>query len=82
MVADYGYKLHTKKKLRLARRHQRMVVTGLVVNDGVNLPRETRRKLRAVRHHLATGRPATMTAAQLAGWEAFELMVLAWADKN
>jgi hypothetical protein len=79
-LVDYGYKLHTKKKLRLARRHQRMVVTGLVVNEGVRLPRETRRKLRAARHHVATGKPATWTEAQLKGWEAFESMVMAWAD--
>lgn len=79
-LVDYGYKLHTKKKLRIARRHQRMVVTGLVVNEGVRLPRQTRRKLRAARHHLATGRSATWNEAQLKGWAALESMVLSWAD--
>lgn len=75
VVEEFGYKLHTKKKLRISRQHQRMVVTGLVVNERVQLPRETRRKLRAVRHHLNTGRPATMTPAQLAGWDALASMV-------
>ena len=38
------YVLHTDKKLRIARRHDRQLVTGLVVNQKVNLPRRTRRR--------------------------------------
>jgi RNA-directed DNA polymerase len=75
IVENYGYILHLKKKLHIRRRHQRQQVTGLVVNDGVALPRETRRRLRAIRHHIATGRPATLNEAQLAGWAALEHMV-------
>jgi hypothetical protein len=75
IVDDYGYILHLKQKLHIRRRHQRQQVTGLVVNDGVALPRETRRRLRAIRHHVATGRPATLNEAQLAGWAALEHMV-------
>lgn len=75
IVRDEGYRLHTKKKLRIMRRHARQSVTGLVVNDGVRLPRATRRRLRAIRHHLATGRSATLTPAQLEGWAALEHMV-------
>ena len=55
-------------------------MTGLVVNDGVRLPREVRRRLRAVRHHLAKGKPATLTASQLAGWDSLEHMVRAQAQ--
>ncbi len=75
IVADYGYKMHGRKKQYLARRHQQQRVTGLVINDRVNLPRKTRRWLRAVEHRLKTGGPATLTAEQLAGWRSFEQMV-------
>jgi retron-type reverse transcriptase len=70
-----GYTVHRRKKLVIRRRHQQQLVTGLVVNDGVRLPRATRRWLRAVEHHQRTGRPATLTAEQLAGWRALEHMV-------
>ncbi len=75
ILRDFGYRLHQKKKLRIARRGDRQLVTGLVVNETLNLPRPVRRKLRAVRHRLATGRDATLTHEQLAGWDAFEEMV-------
>ena len=75
IVSDEGYLLHTKKKLRIMRAHDRQMVTGLVVNAGVNLPRETRRWLRAVEHHLATGRTSTLTEAQLQGWRALQSMI-------
>jgi RNA-directed DNA polymerase len=82
IVADEGYRLHTKKKLRIARRHDRQLVTGLVVNQKVNLPRLTRRRLRAAAHHLATGRPATLTAEQLAGWQALQHMVATQGERS
>jgi len=76
IVGDYGYRLHQKRKLVIRRRHQRQMVTGLVVNARPALPRQTRRRLRAIRHHLAAGRAATLTAEQLAGWNALETMIL------
>jgi RNA-directed DNA polymerase len=75
ILADCGYRLHTKRKLSIRRRHQRQEVTGLVVNEDVKLPRETRRRLRAAAHRLATGREATLTPRQLAGWAALMRMV-------
>jgi RNA-directed DNA polymerase len=75
VVGQVGYALHQKRKLHVRRAHQRQVVTGLVVNHSANLPRETRRRLRAVEHHLANGREATLTAAQLEGWRALQDMV-------
>lgn len=75
IVRDFGYTLHQKRKLQIRRRHECQMVTGLVVNHRVNLPRKTRRWLRAVEHHLETGKPATLTAAQLAGWHALRGMV-------
>ncbi len=75
VVRQHGYRLHRRRKLHIRRRHQRQVVTGLVVNDGVRLPRETRRWLRAVEHRTATGGGASLTQAQLEGWRAFCSMV-------
>ncbi len=75
ILEDEGYALHQDRKLQIMRRHERQRVTGLVVNAGVRLPRETRRRLRAVEHHLKAGKPATLTPAQLAGWKALRLMI-------
>lgn len=75
IVANFGYKLHQHRKLRVRRRHQQQHITGLVVNERVNLPRATRRRLRAIGHHLSTGRPATLTEQQFAGWRALQQMI-------
>jgi uncharacterized protein (TIGR03067 family) len=75
VVGAEGYRSHGAKKLHIRRQHQQQRVTGLVVNAGVNLPRDVRRRLRAVAHHLRTGRPATLTPAQLAGWQALQHMI-------
>jgi retron-type reverse transcriptase len=76
---EAGYQLHGTRKLHIRRRHQQQRVTGLVVNAGVRLPREVRRRLRAVEHHLRTGRPATLTREQLAGWHALQHMIVVQA---
>jgi RNA-directed DNA polymerase len=75
IVADEGYKLHLHAKLKIQRRHERQRVTGLVVNERVNLPRSTRRWLRAVEHHVAMGKPCTLTDQQRAGWRALVSMI-------
>jgi hypothetical protein len=75
IVNEEGYEVHLKKKLYIRRRHDRQQATGLVVNDRVNLPRAVRRRLRVIEHHLGTGRPATLTPAQLAGWKALQTMI-------
>lgn len=75
IVAEEGYALHTEKKLRIARRHQRQVVTGLIVNQSVQLPRKTRRWLRAVEHRLAKTGRSTLSPQQLQGWRALHSMV-------
>jgi hypothetical protein len=74
-VRAEGYELHMKRKLHIRRAHDRQLVTGLVVNEGVNLPRQVRRRLRAIEHHLRIERPITLSPAQLAGWRAFQAMV-------
>ncbi|NQV28281.1 MAG: RNA-directed DNA polymerase [Rhodopirellula sp.] len=70
----FGYQLNAKKT-RILRQHQQQKVTGLVVNDRVNVPRNIRRKLRAVEHRLNTGQRATMTREQFNGWKALLAMV-------
>lgn len=75
VLAEYGYQLHTRRKLNIRYRHQQQRVTGLVVNEQVALPRKTRRWLRSVQHHLENGKPATLTPQQFAGWQAFREMV-------
>lgn len=75
VLDKFGYVMHGKSKLKIFRRHQRQEVLGLVVNDGVRLPRKTRRWLRAVQHRLETSSSATITADQLDGWLEFERMV-------
>ena len=75
IVSQYGYRVHHRRKLRVARRHQSQRVTGLVVNERPALPRRTRRWLRAVEHRRATGGIATLTGEQLAGWRALQRMI-------
>ena len=78
LVGQLGYRLDPKKT-NFFRRGRRQVVTGLVVNDKVSVPRKLRRRLRAAVHRVATqgagaelewhGRP--MHAGELAGRIAF-----------
>lgn len=77
VIASEGYRLHVHRKLRVSRRHDRQLVTGLVVNRKPDLPRAVRRRLRAVADHLRKGRPATLTLQQLAGWHALQAMIAA-----
>jgi retron-type reverse transcriptase len=81
VLADYDYKIHHKLKLSIRRKYQQQKVTGLVVNERVNLPRKTRRWLRAVRHHHQTQRPSSLTKEQLAGWSAIERMIAKQANQ-
>lgn len=75
VIEEEGYKLHQDRKLQIRRRHDAQVVTGLVVNVAPNLSRKKRRWLRAVEHHVAKGKPATLSPPQLKGWQAFRTMV-------
>jgi retron-type reverse transcriptase len=53
ILGKIGYRLNDRKT-RVYRSGRRQIVTGLVVNTLPNLPRETRRNLRAVAHSWAT----------------------------
>lgn len=74
IVSEFGYRLNAKKT-RIMRRHQRQQVTGLVVNAKVALPRETRRRLRAIEHQHRRRGECSLSDEQLAGWQAFRAMV-------
>lgn len=50
IITDEQFTIHPEKT-RIYRRSSRQIVTGLVVNDKVNLPRTTRRQLRAILHN-------------------------------
>lgn len=85
LAAEEGYRVH-RKKSSIRRRHQRQVVVGLVVNQKVQLPRETRRWLRAVEHRARersrlvsfpdhAAKSPTLSASQLDGWRALQAMI-------
>ena len=77
-----GYRIHGPPKLGIFRSHQRQLVTGLVVNQGIHLPRERRRWLRAVLHHQRTQQATTITKAQIAGWVAYNRMIENGTEKK
>lgn len=75
IVKSEGYQLHLYAKLKIQRCHERQRVTGLVVNQRVQLPRTTRRWLRAVEHHVKVGKPSTISDQQLKGWRSLVSMI-------
>lgn len=75
IIKFHGYELN-HKKTHILRQHQQQRVTGLVVNDKVNLPREKRRWLRAVEHRLKTHGKASLTQEQLDGYKALQQMIV------
>lgn len=77
ILQHYGYRLNGKKK-RIVRQHCQQLVTGLVVNERVNLPRKTRRWLRSVKYRMETGGKATLTNSEFRGW----LSLLKMVDAN
>lgn len=53
IVQDEGFQLN-HAKTRVQRRSQQQTVTGVVVNDRMNVPRETIRRIRAILHNAKT----------------------------
>jgi len=58
VLDDYGYELEPAK-INIFRRGRRQIVTGLVVNEKVNVPRRLRRRLRAAVHRRSQGHQPT-----------------------
>jgi RNA-directed DNA polymerase len=50
IIAAEGFAVN-EKKTRILRRSNRQNVTGIVVNDRMNVPREVRRRIRAILHN-------------------------------
>lgn len=82
VLRSFGYAMHGGRKLKILRQHQPQKVLGLIVNQRVALPRETRRWIRAVRHRFDSGQPITITEQQLLGWEALARMVKTQRDED
>jgi hypothetical protein len=80
IVEAEGFKIQWKKRVRIQRAHQRQTATGLVVNQKVNLPRATRRLMRAMRHHARLGRLDDAGRRRLRGLEALAAMVAQQRD--
>ena len=76
LARGHGLTVHRGAKRAILRQHQQQRVTGLVVNEKLQLPRRVRRELRAVAHHLEMGRRATLSLVQLKGWRALEKMIV------
>lgn len=79
ILLESGYRPN-KQKLRVMRKHQQQRITGLVVNEKIQLPRATRKWLRAVRHRQASTGSCSLTPQQLAGWQALEAMIVQQRD--
>lgn len=75
IIEEEGFRIQMKKRVRIQRAHQRQTATGLVVNAGVRLPREVRRRIRAMQHRQRLGQLTPSQKQELAGWEALAAMV-------
>ncbi len=75
IIEAEGFRIQLKKRVRLQRPHQRQSATGLVVNDKVNLPRATRRLIRAMQHRERQGALDAAGVRRLRGLESLAKMV-------
>ena len=76
IIESEGFAIQYKKKVRLQRPHQRQTATGLVVNQVVNLPRATRRLIRAMQHRARLGQLDEAGQRRLQGLENLQAMVV------
>ena len=74
ILKSCGYSLNKKKK-RIIRKHRRQSVTGIVVNERLNIARPTRRWLRSVHHRLESGGNSTLSENEFNGWISYLRMV-------
>lgn len=82
IIQGEGFRIQKKKRVRIQRAHQRQTATGLVVNAKVNLPREVRRKIRAMQHRQRLGQLTARQQKELGGWESLARMVQQQAGGN
>ena len=77
IAADEGFTLHPRK-VRCMPQHRQQRVTGVVVNDKVNAPREDFDRLKAVLHRCATQGPAGQNRDDVADFRGHLLGRIAW----
>jgi RNA-directed DNA polymerase len=70
IVASEGYLLN-RSKTKVMRRGTRQIVGGIVVNERPALPREVRRRLRAMSHYRNLGRELSISPESLDGHLAY-----------
>lgn len=82
IISSEGFKVNDRK-LRVARKTAQQRVTGLVVNERVNLPRRERRRVRAMIHRKETTGVSSKTALnKIHGHVAFARMVAMGLDAS
>jgi hypothetical protein len=77
IAADEGFELHPRK-VRCMPQHRQQRVTGVVVNDKANAPREDFDRLKAVLHRCALDGPAGQNRAKAADFRGHLLGHIAW----
>ena len=82
MLAEQGFELNEKpNKLKILRGHQAQQVCGITLNSGKpTISRKQRRRVRAARHAIERGLPASMTLAAVEGWESYSNYVVDAVD--
>ncbi len=71
----HGYKIQYRKGIKVLRSHQQQIITGLVVNERVRLPRATRKKIRGMKHKRDLGLLSELDEKRLVGYEQLQYMV-------
>lgn len=80
IAADEGFELHPRK-VRCMPQHRQQRVTGVVVNDKANAPREEFDRLKATLHRCALHGPAGQNRAQVPDFRAHLLGRMAWVGQ-
>ena len=73
LLVEQGFELNEKpNKLKILRGHQAQQVCGITLNSGKpTISKKQRRLVRAARHAIENGRPASMSLASVEGWESY-----------
>jgi hypothetical protein len=80
IAADEGFELHPRK-VRCMPQHRQQRVTGVVVNDKANAPREDFDRLKAMLHRCALDGPISQNRAKVADFRGHLLGHIAWIGR-
>ncbi len=75
LLKDEEYKIQYKKGIKILRPHQRQIITGLIVNEEIGIPRERKRLVRSMRHKAELGLLSPKDLKRLEGYELFFNMI-------